>query len=427
MKKLTVCCLVFTFLFLLVSVNFLAAGGSQSQSSAAAGNTIRIGAVLPISGGSALFGEYQGDGYRLVVDRINAAGGILGKQVELVITDSASVADTGVTEFERLANNPSICAVIGTYNSGVASAIAPLAIKYKVPFMVTNAVADQILSENSNYIFRANPGDADGFNDGINFWRYLGQVKGTPIQKFAMVYENTDYGKGTKAIYERMAKELGATIVVDEPIQNESADLSSVINKVKQANPDVVVPVMFLNDSLLFSRQMMEYDCNVPIMAAGGGFLDVNFYDKAGKKLSDYVMSSAHWFRDVLDAACTQEARDIAAAYEKKVGHDINETVVNGWLGMYVLLDAIRRAGSADREAIARALDATDLPADHPALMFHPYPGVKFGDIGGRYNQNIYTSICLAQMQDGKFKLIYPPDMIAKNPLVFPLPPWNRR
>lgn len=400
-------------------------GGSYNGDS---GDTIKIGAILPISGSSALLGEYQLDGIRLAVDRFNKAGGVLGKQIELVIADTASTPDTGVSEFERLVNNKSICAMIGAYNSSVTAAIAPLVIKYQVPFMVVNAVADQILAENSHYLYRCNQGDRDGYIHYINVFKYLGEFWGRPLEKIAIVAENSDWGKGTAGVISGAAGELGIQVVLNESYKNESSDLSSVITKVKNLNPDLVLPVMYINDALLFSRQMMEYDCNVTIFAHGGGFLDVDFFQKAGKTVSDYIISGSGWFTDVLDVACTQEARDISDAYIKTVGHDMNEMVVNGWLGMYVLLDAIQRAGKIDREAIAVALDETDIPADHPALMFHPYQGVKFGDDGIRYNQNIYANFSYAQMFDGKYKMFYPPEMVSgESPLVFPVPKWSDR
>jgi branched-chain amino acid transport system substrate-binding protein len=420
MKKIVTFCLAFLF----VGVCSLMAGGSQAQEE----NTIKIGSVLPISGGSALVGGYQLDGYKMVLNHFNKSGGVLGKQVELVLADSTGVPDTGVSEFERLANDPSICAFIGTYNSGVAAAIAPLAIKYKMPFVVTNAVADSILSENSHYIFRGNNGDFDSIIHYNNLFKFLGEIRGKAITRIACVFENSDWGKGTSASIAQSAKESKIELVLNESFQNESADLSSLVNKVKQLNPDFVIPVMYLNDALLFTRQMMEYDCNVPIIAHGGGFLDIDYPAKAGK-FSEYVMSASGWFPDVIDVVKTKEAKDIQTAYIKSSGHDMNEMVANGWLGMYILLDAIQRAGKTDREAIALALDATDLKSDHPALMFHPYQGVKFGDYPGiRYNQNIYANFSWAQMVGGTFKLIYPPDMIpGKNPIVFPPPAWNKR
>jgi branched-chain amino acid transport system substrate-binding protein len=325
-------------------------------------------------------------------------------------------------------NDPTICAIIGPYNSGVAAALAPLAIKYKMPFMVTNAVADQTLSENSRYVFRANHGDVDCYNHYINALKYFGEVRGKPLARIAIVFENTDFGKGTSDVFARAVNAIGATVIMNESFQSESSDLSSVVTKIKQLNPDLVLPAMYLNDALLFTRQMMEYDCNVPIVAQGGGFLAVDFPQKAGKKLSQYLIVGSGWFPDVIDAAKTQEAKDIRAAYIKSSGHDMNEAVSFGWLGMYVLLDAIQRAGSTNREAIAQALDATDLPADHPALMFHAYGGIKFGDDGKRFNQNVYAAFMFAQMFNGQFKMVYPPEMIVgKNPLVFPPPNWDKR
>ena len=84
-----------------------------------------------------------------------------------------------------------------------------------------------------------------------------------------------------------------------------------------------------------------------------------------------------------------------------------NENVANGWLAAMVLFEAIDRAGTTDKDSVAAELLATDLPADDIALLFHPYPGVKFGQLLNMKNQNIYASPCITQVIDGNMRQVF--------------------
>ena len=405
-------------------------GTPSTGTLSADGDTVKIGVLLPFSGSSSYFGESQLVGYQHALDDYLAhyEEDLNGLKIELVLGDTAGVADTGVTEAERLINDEKVSAIIGTYNSGTAAAIAPLAIKYKVPFMVTNAVSDVILSEESNYVFRANLGDADAIASYVDMIRFLGEQRGEPITKVAILYEGTDYGQGAYNNFnDTIFPELGIEVVFGESFTNNSSDLSSVINKIKGSGAELVVPIMFLNDALLFSRQMKEFEVDIPILAYGGGFLGDDYVQQAGDA-SAYVMVSGSWIYD--ESALSEEALEYSQKFIEETGNTVpNEPYANGWLGMYCLLEAIARAGSGDRDTIANELDDTDISVGDRALMFHAtFDGVRFEDFNGRYNQNSMSSMMYAQVLDGRYQIVFPPNAeTGETPLVFPVPAWSER
>lgn len=400
-------------------------GGTTSS-----GNTVKIGVLLPFSGSSSYFGESQLVGYQHALEDYLAhyEEDLNGMEIEFVMGDHAGLADTGVTEAERLINEENVSAIIGTYNSGVAAAVAPLAIKYQVPFMVTNAVSDVILAEDSNYVFRANLGDADAITSYVDMIRFLGEQQDKPITKVAILYEGTDYGQGAYNNFsESIFPELGVEVVFGESFTSNSSDLSSVINKIKNSGAELVVPIMFLNDALLFSRQMKEFEVDIPVLAYGGGFLGDDYVQQAGDS-SAYVMVSGSWIYD--ENALSEDALEYSQRFIEETGNTVpNEPYANGWMGMYVLLEAIARAGSGDREAIANALDTTDIPVGDRSLLFHAtFTGIKFEDDNGRYNQNTKCSMMYAQVLDGRYQIVFPPDAeTGETPLVFPVPTWSER
>lgn len=407
MKKFLSILLVFV-----LSMGLMTGCGSSDQPAGDEGGSdvIKIGVVLPFSGASSYVGNAQMAGYEYALaDFMEHYGDQLGgKTVELVTGDSTGVADTGVSEFERLVNSEGVSAVIGTYNSGVAASIAPVAIKYGVPFMVTNAVADVILAEESNYVYRTNMGDCDAAPSYRDFITAL-KDGGCDIGSVAIIYEATDYGQGAyDNMVENVYGQLGIEVVMAESFTANSGDLSTIINKLKASGADMVCTVMGENDALLFTRQMEEYNVEMPILAYGGGFIADNYIAQAGDA-SAYVMASASYIYD--PGAMSEDALAIADEFTSTTEYtQMNEAFANGWLGMYSLLEAIGQTeGSTDKEEIAAALDGfTAAPGDR-ALLFHPtMAGIEYGDTNGRFNQNVHAGMQFGQIIDGAYKLVFP-------------------
>ena len=388
-----------------------ASTGAGTGNSESGSEVIKIGVILPFSGASAYVGNAQNFGYQYALeDFMEHYGDQLGcKTIEFVTGDSTGVADTGVSEFERMVNNEGISAVIGTYNSGVAAAIAPVAIKYQIPFMVTNAVADVILAEDSNYVFRTNMGDNDAAPSYIDFLNYLNSTIGANLKNAAVIYEATDYGQGA---YENLAGNVfpaaGVSIVLDEAFTQNSGDLSTVINKLKASNADAVFVVMGENDALLFSLQIVEYSVDIPVIAYGGGFIADTYITQAGSA-SEGVFASASYIYD--PNVMGEDALAIADNFVNSTEYTtVIEPFANGWLGMYSLLEAIgRTGGSSDPNEIANALNDTSLTTGDRALLFHPtMEGVQYNDDNGRYNQNTFAGMQFGQVQDGTYYVVFP-------------------
>ena len=401
--------------------------GTTSQAPAEDGvKNVKIGVLLPFSGASSYYAEHQFYGIKYALDHFlkNSDYDTSKLNIELVTADSTGTADVAVTEFERLVNEEKVNAVIGPYNSGAGAAIAPLAVKYKVPVMIVNAVSDIIMQEENTYVYRTNLGDKDGNASYMEFLRFMMALPGGGISKVAYVYENSDYGT---SMYNNQSTnvfpELGIEVVLAEPFTSGSGDLSGVVNKVKASGADMVMVCAFTEDAVLFTRQMAEYEVDVPIFGCGAGFSTEEYVQQAGDK-AEYVLNTGSWLYS--PESMSDEANEICNAYMKEANTTVpNETFANGWLGMYSLLDAIYRADSAGRDDIAKALEATDIPAGHPALMFHStFGGIRYEDDGTRYNQNAFAGMMLAQFQGGKWEIL---SMDENTTLVWPVPTWAER
>lgn len=438
MKKLLALALTLALVFSLAACGGGGGGGGttenppadsgNSENSAPSGDSvIKIGVMLPFSGTSAATGELQMRGIQMYTDYINEQGGVNGAQIELVKADTTGVPEVGVTEMERLiAENKDLAAIIGPYQSGVGAATVPIAEKYGMPYMLVNCTTDSVLGDpNIKYSFRANLSNLNMSYTFLDMFELFNKLEPDSCKKIAMVYESSDWGSG---VYDNTTKYVvepaGVEMVMAESFDTGMSDFSAIINKLKASGADIVIPAMYLSDAILFTTQMAEYNCNIPILAQGGGFSVSEYYPSVGE-LAEYVLCNGPWTADIVSSR-SEQAQKIRADYIAEYGVDMTEYEANGWLGMGVLLDGIARAGSTDHDAIAAALEETNLTPDDAPLLFHDYTGVTFGTVNDSiYHQNNQANACAMQFLDGGWKYCsVDPDTTA---MVWPIPAWNER
>lgn len=406
-------------------------GGQPADSGSSGGGSdasvVKIGVMLPFSGTSAATGELQMRGIQMYTDYVNENGGINGAQVELVKADTTGVPEVGVTEMERLiAENGDLAAIIGPYQSGVGAATVPIAEKYGMPYMLVNCTTDSVLGDpNVKYSFRANLSNLNMSYTFQDMFALFNEIEPGSCEKIAMVYESSDWGSG---VYDNTTKYVidaaGVELVMAESFDTGMSDFSAIINKLKASDADVVIAAMYLSDAILFTTQMAEYNCNIPILAQGGGFSVSEYYPSVGE-LAEYVLSDGPWTADIVNSRSDQ-AKQMRADYIEEYGVDMTEYEANGWLGMGVLLDAIARAGSTDHDAIVAALEETNLTPDDMPLLFHDYTGVTFGTVNDSiYHQNTQANACAMQFLNGEWK--YCSVDAETTAMVWPVPAWNER
>ena len=417
-KKLIALLCAVVMLFALAACSSTQQGGAGNSGNAGGDNVVKIGVLMPLSGANATAGEYQLNGIEMVKDYINANGGIEsmgGATIELVVSDTAGDVENGMTEMERLITVENVTAVVGPYNSNVAAATAPIAIQYGVPYVITNAIADNIMQSSANkYVYRSNYGASDMEPFRRLVIEYLGSLTNAgKLSKIAIVYDVGDWGVSENETFTSVANELGIDVVVSEPITTDSSDLSSVVNKIKNSDAEVVFCGIFLNDAILFAQQMREYNCDVQIVGSGAGFSDAKWLEAIGSDANGIMGTS-----DFSPAFGTKNDES-AALYETYLaehnGVAMPLETSNGFCGMGTIVEALRAAGSADREAVADALYSLDLATDSLPLWFSMFDGINFntdGDALGRYNQNTEcgetAGQILKQVINGKWELVWP-------------------
>ena len=384
-------------------------------------DTVKIGVLLPFSGGASYYGDVQSNGIEFCVNYVNENGGVLGgKQIELVIGDSASDPETGVSAFERLVDQ-GVVAVVGPYQSGVASATVPVAIQYGVPYVIVNATGENFMSEPNKYVYRTNTGSSDGTAMMSLIVDYLNEVRpDNPTDKVAVVYDEGDWGAAAVVDWRLNAEAKNYEIVVDEAVNETMTDMSALVAKIDAAEADIVICAAFSAATNLLCRTMADYGCTAKVLGLGGGVGDINFISECGDA-AEGTLYSAPWVPSF--GGADPEAEELAAKFEEEYGYSMTMEPCWGWLGVATIINAIEAAGSADREAVADALYEMDVDADDWSLWFSGYEGVSFATEGEtrdgftsdnkmRFNQNNKLGeadgMVLVQVQDGAYKIVFP-------------------
>jgi branched-chain amino acid transport system substrate-binding protein len=363
---------------------------------AAAADTVKIGVVGPRTGSAAATGTAFEEGIALALERINAKGGVLGKQLEVVFEDTAGDPQKAASGLEKLITKDKVVLALGESHSSAALAEIDVANRYKVPLIIAEAWHDDITKKNYKYVFRAGPSNSGVVDDAI-----LGFVKANGFKRVAIVAENTDWGLGIKELAEQGLKAAGVateTFITERKSQDHYTEL----NKIKNFKPDLVLAFVYGFGVHYLIAQSNEVGL-VPQTAlllegAGPPSLWPDFWKNVGDAGNlELFVSSMH--KDVM---LTPVAREFQDAYVKKYGKEPTDyksrSIFNTIL---IAADAIQRAGVTDADKLVDALEKSSLVVASGT--------VKFGTELGTYRYHQWQPpMLIIQWQDKKQVVVYP-------------------
>lgn len=360
---------------------------------AANDTTIKIGNIIPLSGPSASVGQQGKNAREMAVDEINAAGGIKslgGAKLEMLYADSESKPEKGVSEAERLINTEKVNVLTGCWNSAVTYPTTAVAERYGVPFIVPVSVSDKITEQGFKNVFRIAAKDSWWTRDQFSFLKDMQTEFNTPVKKLAFVYENGDWGKGMAGQWKKLAEKDGYEVVLDEPYPSTATDLSPVVQKIRRSRADVLLLVSNAADAILVTNTLAEYKVSLKaIVTTGGGHADP-FFIKAVGKNAQYLFDIVEWEADINKPG----AKETNEKYNAKYGYNLTGEAVDAYVAMYVIKDALERAGSLDNDAVRKALVETNLTSG-PGMIVG-YDAVQFDESG----QNSHASPVIVQIND---------------------------
>jgi len=221
---------------------------------------VKIGAILPLTGDAAKYGESAKEGIELAIEEINAEGGVKGHKIEIIYEDSQGLPTTGVSAFQKLITSNRVPAVIGGLFSSVTLAIAPIANREHVVVLSPTSSAPAI-TKAGDYIFRNCASD-------IFEGKIMAEAarKTLGLSKVAIIYINNDYGVGIKDVFKKEFTALGGKILAEEAFDQGATDFRTQITKVKQANPEAVYIIGYRELGSLL-KQAKELGLNVQFLS----------------------------------------------------------------------------------------------------------------------------------------------------------------
>ena len=344
----------------------------SAEAALAQEKTIKIGAVLPLSGGAASAGEHTKAAIEVAVDIVNNAhpefgnfplasnaglAGLGGAKVEVVFGDSQGSPATGQNQTLRLITEEKVVALTGAYQSGITLTASAIAEKYGIPFVNGESVAANLTERGFKWFFRTTPIAPDFVNVYHDFLADM-KAAGAKTDNVAIVHDTTEYGVSVANVITNPFKEKGQAIALDIPYAINATDVQSQILQLKEKKPDVVIMIAYTTDAILYQKTMQALDYKPTIlMADDSGYSDPSFVKAVGK-ISQGVLNRSAWS---IGPAGSPTAL-IADMYKKKTGYDMDDTTGRAMQAFLVLCVAIDRAGSTEPARIQAALKAPALP-----------------------------------------------------------------
>ena len=327
-----------------------------TESQQPAGDPIRIGALFPLSApGSVVGGEAMRDAMIIAAERINAAGGLLGRPVELIVVDSEGLPERGAAVTERLISQDGVVAIAGGYHSSVGVVAKEVAHDNNIPIVLANTWNDTITSVQYPQVFRIAPLSSEVSAVDVKFIQWLRDEAGIQLDKVVILTENTDYGIPAAADTSRLLEEAGiepVTFGVDIGTQ----DFAGIIERIKAEEPDFIMSLATGEASYNFAQQCAD---------AGIGPQDL-------PTLCEHVaLESESFWRNVPDGNYCfvrriglppQLYNDIAleflAEYEARTGKEGAESYAfAAYDAVRIIAQAIKEAGTTDPNDIIAALE----------------------------------------------------------------------
>jgi branched-chain amino acid transport system substrate-binding protein len=392
---------------------------------------IRIGAIYPLTGAAASTGLELKNALDLAVDLINngtkglnlpltTTGGLpnlKGAKIKLIVADHQGNPQTGATEAERLISQEKVVALICCYFSNVTNTASQVAERNGVPFINPESSSATLTQRGFKWFFRTTPHDELFVANFFEFLKDIEKKKGITVKRIALFNENTLFGTETTKIEERLAGEQKYPIVEKIIYPAKSTQLTSEVQRIKAANPDLIMQSSYLGDAILSMKAYKELGVSPDaILANDAGFNDSEFLKTLGKD-GEYVLSREVWALDL--AAKNPLVKQLNDLYFERYKVNFNGNSARTFTGMMTLVDAINRAGSTKPEAIQKALAETDIPG---SKLIMPWKGIKFDAAG----QNTLGTGIIVQAQDGKYVTVWPFDMASKD-IIWPMPKWDQR
>jgi branched-chain amino acid transport system substrate-binding protein len=398
---------------------------------------IKLGAIYPLSGNFANVAVEFKNAAEMALDFVNGVNGqppfatnlplakgqgiprLNGAKLKIVFTDSQGKPELAQNDADRLIKVEKCVGLFGCYTSATTVTASQVAERYGVPFMNPDSSSPRLTRRGLKWFVRIQPDDIQFSKNFFDFLKDL-KAKRADIKatRLALLHENTTFGKDAADAQMKLAQEYGYEIVGNIEHPTPASQVTSDVEKLKAAKPDILLQTSYFAEVSLFLKAFRQLDFSVQALIGNdAGYTDESYLANM-KSDGDYAITRAMWADDI--AGKKELAKKIGDYYKQKYKIEFTENAGLPFMGVLVFADALNRAGSIEPGPLMKAIMGTQLSADQNIFPW----GIKFDASQG--GQNTLAAAVIAQVQKGKYVTVWPFDVAAEQ-VIWPVPPWSQR
>ncbi|MEO6410063.1 MAG: ABC transporter substrate-binding protein [Burkholderiaceae bacterium] len=341
---------------------------------ALAADPILIGVSLTQSPpGSVVQGAQVKDGMEILKDLVNAKGGVLGRPLKLIYEDNQGIPEKGRAAVEKLITSDKVVALAGGHQSSVCLAEIEVAHRYKVPYVNTNCWSDDVRKRGYPEVFNTSP-----YNTLVSS-SMAATLATMGVKRVVAFAENTDYGIGQAKLTGEMLKQKAPQVDYKyETLDRTSKDFTAAILPLRANPPDVIVLSMLPPAAYLVMNQVYEQGLAPSpkaILYDGSSVADYPDFWQNVKEAGKYMLSFALYHPQMQQ---TPLATEIAAAYKKRTGNEINRLVLQAADSLELVIQALKMADGTEPEKLVKAMQTMKFESLRGISNFSTTPGYGF-------------------------------------------------
>jgi branched-chain amino acid transport system substrate-binding protein len=317
----------------------------------AAPEPIKVGALLAVTGPASFLGAPEARTLEMLVQDLNAKGGIAGRPVQLVLKDTGASPEKAVSFARQLIEEEKVFAIIGPSTSGESMAVKALAEEGKT-LLLSAAAAEAIVTPVLPHVFKVAPRDAYAVE--VIFQR----MKKMGITRIAFLSSNTGFGKGGKEQVEKLAPQYGITLAVNEVYDKAATDLTAEVTKLKAANVQALLNWSIEPAQSIVVKNARQLGLTIPIFQSHG-FANLQYVKAAGSAAEGVIFPAS---RIVVagDLPASNPQKPVVEAYRKayetRYGEDVSTFGGHAWDAFGILVKAVGEVGP-DRARVRTAVE----------------------------------------------------------------------
>lgn len=355
----------------------MSCGANQSQEES---STIKVGGMGPLTGSAAMYGITVDKGAKLAFEEINANGGVLGKKFEYISLDEKADPIEAVNAYNKLTDE-GVVAILGSVTSKPTLAVAELAAQDGIPMITPTGTQINITDAGPN-IFRVCFTDPYQGSTLAKFSKDKLGAKTTAI----MVNTSSDYSDGIANAFIKQAEKEGIKVVAKEGYSDGDKDFKAQLTKINSENPDILVVPEYYELSALIATQAREIGMKSTFVGPDGWDGIIGALDSSSYSVVDNSYFTNHYSTEDNN----EKVQSFLKKYREKYNEEPTAFSALAYDTVYVLKNAIDKAGTTDKTELTKAIKASDMDGVTGHLTFDE-------------NNNPIKAVTIIKVQDGKY------------------------